>query len=113
MSDAVLIALISSLATVVVAAVGGILGVPIYRNSKRIRHQVENSHKTNLREESDERHVENSTSLGWIVKALTWMVPTLQTLVTDVTMIKLDLGLQDGRLEELEKTYDPHRKETE
>lgn len=52
---------------VLITVVGTLLGILIdrgRRHAKAAREQVENSHETNLRDESDERHGENVSRLS-------------------------------------------------
>lgn len=55
MSEALISTIVASVGTVLVAAIAT-LGVPMYRDIRRVRHQVENDHETNMRVEQDERH---------------------------------------------------------
>lgn len=42
-------------------------------NASAAREQVQNDHKTNLREEQDERHRENQKALRWIAQRVSWL----------------------------------------
>jgi hypothetical protein len=55
MSDPVLIAIITGFTAVIVSISAG-LQEASRRSTKRIRHQVENDHSTNMRVEQDERY---------------------------------------------------------
>lgn len=94
---------ISAIAVALIAA--GVLGVR--SRVKRVQAQVENDHTTNMREEADERHQENS-------RALRWLVATVQTVVRDIGGLRQDLRDLRGevrherdRIDDLEDTINP------
>jgi hypothetical protein len=115
----VLKALIAGLAAVMVAIVG-LLGamVPIMvktrNHARRADVQVTNNHDTNLREEADVRHWENTTTLASLSRQL-------DTVAGDVRGLRRDVGRlwtadvdKAQRLTELEQTQPrgPHHGET-
>lgn len=66
MSDVITVAIIQGFVGVVLLLLGAKLNGKINSvrdDAKATRHQVENNHDTNLREEADERHNENSRKL--------------------------------------------------
>lgn len=111
MSD--LAAFIDSMTEAVTALLVALIGAGVLstrRRIKRVQAQVENDHTTNMREESDERHAENS-------RALKWLVGTVKTLVRDVGGIRQDLRDLRGdltherdRIDDLEDTINPKEK---
>jgi hypothetical protein len=84
MSDAVLVAIISgsftTLGGIILAILGWLLSRRVNRiaeDTKATRVQVENDHPTNLREENDERHHENSTKLDTLIETVEAMKSSL------------------------------------
>lgn len=62
---------------IVVATINGLvaltvlaLGILLNRKVNKVKDQVVNGHHTNLRDESDERHLENSGKLDLLVKEI-------------------------------------------
>lgn len=97
---------VSAITVALIAA--GMLGVR--SRVKRVQAQVENDHTTNMREEADERHQENS-------RALRWLVATVQTVVRDIGGIRQDLRdlraevrHERDRIDDLEDTINPKEK---
>jgi len=73
MSDTVLVALIGLTGTIASILLSARINVKVNRvgrDARAARVQVENNHSTNLREEGDERHVENSTKLDTILEEI-------------------------------------------
>jgi len=73
MSDAVAVALIGLLGTMITIILNARLNAKVNRvgrDARAARVQVENNHSTNMREEGDERHVENSTKLDTILEEI-------------------------------------------
>ncbi|GAA3342985.1 hypothetical protein GCM10017714_33700 [Curtobacterium pusillum] len=66
--------------------------VALARDIAAIKHEVKNNHTTNLREEADERHDENRSTLGRVDRKL--------------NRVLVILGEHDDRIEELEQTRD-------
>jgi len=63
--------------------------VALARDIAAIKHEVKNNHTTNLREEADERHNENTETLGTVNRKLTRVLTIL--------------GEHDDRIAELEE----------
>lgn len=64
-----LLGTVSTAASVVLASRFGALK----RDVATVKNEVKNDHKTNLREENDERHHENGTKLDQIIDLLAWL----------------------------------------
>lgn len=69
MSDTVLTAIISGVVAIVVSVMA-VLQELNRRTTKRIRHQVENDHSTNMRVENDERYEEQQDFNKQVIGAL-------------------------------------------
>lgn len=119
MTDSVIVALIGAAALVVVAILTGRQNLRLRRietDAKATRTQVENGHATNMREESDERHSENSTKLDRALELLHDHGESLRRLWRTV-------DTQQTHLEELDELTHPrsrfappnarHRKESQ
>ncbi|KZE91172.1 DUF2746 domain-containing protein [Microbacterium sp. TNHR37B] len=103
MSEALLQTIITATATVLVAVVT-VQGVRINGRIKRVQHQVENDHSTNLREELDRRHAETR---GW------FDLINRRLVAGDERMGRLEdtLTRHQRELDELEDTVNTRRKE--
>lgn len=77
------------------------------QHSKAARVQVENSHTSNLREESDDRHIE-------IMAAISDVKQDQAGMKSDIRGIRRDLGRHSDQLRDLERTQprpkDPGRR---
>lgn len=67
-------------------------------DTRVIKAEVKNDHKTNLREEADERHTENARKLDQIIE-------TTDDLVKRVKKLEGDEDDQTKRIERIEKTW--------
>lgn len=95
-----------SLTAIIVALVGaGVLG--IRRRVKRVQAQVENDHTTNLREEQDERHAENSRALHWLVGTVKTLVRDVGGIRQDLRDLRADVRHERDRIDDLEETLNP------
>jgi hypothetical protein len=82
-----------------------------------VREQVQNSHTTNLREEADERHEENTSKLDSALDKLDGIAKNIRDLQdNDGRLFDLIVGntkdireIQKIRRDEREKRNDPHR----
>jgi FtsZ-interacting cell division protein ZipA len=63
MSDIVIVAIVNGAFAVIVL----ILGILLNRKVNKVKYQVVNGHSSNMREEGDERHAENSDKLDLII----------------------------------------------
>lgn len=75
MSDAVLAAIIGvvgGLLTTYLGIVAKRLGA-VTRDVAAVKHEVKNDHSTNLREEQDQRHGENTAKLDQILDVVGWL----------------------------------------
>lgn len=87
---------------ILVALIGaGVLSTR--RRIKRVQAQVENDHTTNMREEADERHTENTTTLQTIVRDIGGIRGDLRALRSDLTH-------ERDRIDDLEDTINPKEK---
>lgn len=93
MTPEIWIALIAAGAAVVSAAIAN----RGRQHSKAARAQVENSHPTNLREESDDRHAE-------IMQSLQEVKVDQAGMKSDIRGIRRDIGRHADQLRDLEKT---------
>lgn len=74
---------------------------------KRVQAQVENDHTTNMREEADERHQENSTLLRWVVGTMKTVVRDIGGLRQDIRDLRSEVRHERDRIDELEDTINP------
>lgn len=64
----------------------------VKRDVADVKHEVKNDHKTNLREEQDERHGENSQKLDYLVLAVEWLIGMAVSNRTDITDLQEHTG---------------------
>jgi hypothetical protein len=64
MSDLVIVAIVNGVFAIIVL----FLGILLNRKVNKVKDQVVNGHESNMREEGDERHAENSDKLDLIIK---------------------------------------------
>jgi len=72
-SDAVVVALVGLASTIVSILLTARVNTKVNRvgrDAAAARIQVENNHETNMREEGDDRHAENSSKLDTIIRDL-------------------------------------------
>lgn len=93
MTPEIWIALIAAGASVVAAMIAN----RGRQHSKAARTQVENSHTSNLREESDDRHAE-------IMGAIQEVKTDQAGMKSDIRGIRRDIGRHSDQLRDLEKT---------
>lgn len=81
------------------------------------RYQVANDHTTNLREEGDERHQENTKLLNAVLTRVDELAERITGVKSDIRGIRRDVGrladadrTHEDRIHELEKTHPPRRK---
>lgn len=94
-------------ATVLVAligVVGTVLGLLLQRSSE-IRHQVKNSHTTNLRDDIDGKHDENAEKLERIFTTLGRIDARVANVESTQTTILRTVARQSERIDELEDTH--------
>lgn len=87
---------LSAIAVALIAA--GVLGVR--SRVKSVQAQVENDHTTNMREEQDERHKENSSLLRSVVRDIGGIRQDLRDLRSEVRH-------ERDRIDEIEDTINP------
>lgn len=80
MTEAIWIALLGTVQAISVAVIG-VLGTFLVRrvgamqsDVAAVKHEVKNDHKTNMREEQDERHHDNSKKLDQLLDLCAWLV---------------------------------------
>ncbi|QOC24404.1 hypothetical protein IC744_14055 [Microbacterium hominis] len=101
MSDlAAVIDSVSEAGTAILVALIGAGVLSTRRRVKRVLSQVENDHSTNLREEADERHNENTTTLRTIVR-------DIGGIRGDIRALRDDLTHERDRIDDLEDTINP------
>ena len=88
------------------AATAAIFSARANGNAKAARTQVENNHTTNLREESDERHVENSKKLDQVLEVL-------DNHTYDIRRIWRRLAQHEDDIGDLERTKSTNRKRSQ
>ena len=80
------------------------------RHAKAARTQVENNHQSNLREDLDVKHTDNTTALASIGRTLRSVVGTQRAIVADVRTIRTIVDRHSEQIWELEKTQPATRK---
>jgi hypothetical protein len=103
MSDAVIVAAIGAVASMVSVILAGRAN----HNAKKGREQVENDHSNNFREENDERHAETLRRFTHLDKAISGTHRDVRGLREDHS----DLSDRVHELEKLEMTNPRPRKE--
>lgn len=93
----------SAVAVALIAA--GVLSTR--RRVKRVQAQVENDHTTNMREEQDERHEENSRALHWLVGTVKTLVRDLGGIRQEIRDLRADVRHERDRIDDLEDTITP------
>lgn len=88
-----------------------ILTAKLSRSVNRVKRQVENGHRTNLREEGDERHEENTNKLDTIIKELDSVKNSMNRRFASVNgkLSRLDnrSWKHDGQINNLEENTQP------
>lgn len=99
MTEAVWIALLGTVQAVSVAVIG-VLGTLLVRrvgamqtDVAAVKYEVKNDHKTNMREEQDTRHEDNSRKLDQILDSIVWLARGWRENREDIT----DLLEQTGQ----------------
>lgn len=69
-----------------------------------VKGEVKNDHKTNLREEADERHNENSTKLDTALRMIATMQESLGRVYDKVEAVETSVGTLAGRVSTIEDT---------
>lgn len=77
------------------------------RRVKRVQAQVENDHTTNMREEQDARHKENSTALHWLVGTVKTLVRDLGGIRQDIRDLRAEVRHERDRIDDIEDTINP------
>lgn len=80
-------------------------------DSKATRHQVENNHDTNMREENDERHDETVTLLKNVIATQKLQGNDIGGIREELRALRTDDHDQRDRIHELEKTQPRPKKE--
>lgn len=81
------------------------------QHSKATRAQVENDHSTNLREEGDERHAENTGLLRDLLERISGVKSDIRGLRRDIGRLADADRTHEERIHELERTHPPRPKE--
>lgn len=76
----------------------------------KVRDQVVNGHSTNLREESDERHLENATKLDRLLEVVDGLLEVVHRLEGSVTRLWEYRSSDSERIHDLELTQPNNRK---
>lgn len=113
MSDTVLAALVTTVGTVIVAALGVLaalvtrsnghakraaaIAASAAKDAKAARVQVENDHTTNLREEADDRHSSTVVSFGRVLDAIDETRKDIGGLRGEVRAVRADVSTLYGR----------------
>lgn len=96
MSEAVWVAIIGAQGAVIVALIT--IGLPLLastrRHAKSANLQVTNSHETNLRDDLDEKHSDNSGRLGTLETGFETMRSDVGSLKRGVSRIEEHLGIE-------------------
>lgn len=106
MTPEVLVAIVTTLGLIVVT----VLTNRTRQHAKATRTQVENNHvdaegkPINLREESDERHAENSSMLAQLLKIVTGMQGDIRGMRRDIGRLADADAKHDERIHDLEQT---------
>lgn len=111
MSD--LAAFVNSISEGITAVLVALIGAGVLstrRRVKRVQAQVENDHTTNMREEADERHAENSRALQWLVSTVKAVVRDIGGMRQDIRDLRSDLTHERDRIDDLEDTINPKEK---
>lgn len=99
MSETIALALIAGGQAVLLALIGVLakrLGT-MKRDVTAVKHEVKNDHKTNMREEQDARHGENTEKLDYIVQAVAWLIGMAVDNRADITDIQEQTGQGNTR----------------
>lgn len=99
MTENILVAIITTIGLVIIAILDR-----TRRHALATRVQVENSHSTNLREESDERHAENTGRLLSIATDVTKIKGTLVDLLEADRRLSERMDVEHRRVDDLERT---------
>lgn len=109
MSENLLTTLVGAGQAILVALIGaGVLSTR--RSVKRVQAQVENDHTTNMREEQDERHAENTRALSWLVGTVNNLVRDIGGIRQDLRDLRADVRHERDRIDVLEDTITPKEK---
>lgn len=112
-SDEVLITVISTFGVVIAALLGylGIVATGARRHAKAARHQVQNSHEVNLRDDLDEKFKGLADLVKQVIKDQGGMKADIRQIRHDQSEDREALAIERERIRSLEDTT-PARKRT-
>lgn len=110
MSEAGLVALLVAAITGIPGVAAAVLANRGRQHARAARVQVENNHDTNLREEGDERHHENTRLLNLAIQLIMGAKKDIRGMRYDIGRIYNRLDAQQSAIDDLEDTQEGRKK---